>query len=232
MRLESLRHNASPGRWNARGMLTHLLEATERQAMSDRTCTHPGCEAPRESRWRCADHYSKGRIPCSVPGCDRKHYGKGLCQFHWTRKSEGRDLLAPKFVPTAVCTFEGCEKPHVSRGWCKTHYSRWELWGDPALSKKRPVPPPRRGSDNPTWKGEEAGYHAVHKRLQSHRGRASDYACQCGDQAAQWAYDHTDPDEKQGADDPGPYSHDLDRYIPMCHSCHVRVDQNRKLVVG
>ena len=194
-------------------------------------CTFPGCSAPRRSRWRCVEHFARGGLACSVDGCDGKHYGKGLCKFHWGRKVAGLPLNAPKFVPIKVCTFDSCSKPHWAKGLCKTHLDRLNLWGDPAISKKRPVPPPRSGPDNATWKGTAAGYHAVHKRLETARGKASSHVCACGSAAAQWAYDGLDPAQKtatiksSGRPVVAAFSHDLDHYVAMCVRCHIAYDR-------
>lgn len=32
---------------------------------------------------------------CDLDGCSRKHYAFGLCQFHWWRRRQGRELQAP-----------------------------------------------------------------------------------------------------------------------------------------
>lgn len=32
---------------------------------------------------------------CTIEGCDRKHYGQGLCNTHYQRKKTGRDLNSP-----------------------------------------------------------------------------------------------------------------------------------------
>lgn len=196
--------------------------------MARETCTYEGCEKPRESRWRCAEHWARGNLRCSVEDCDSKHYGKGLCRFHWTRQTEGRVLDAPRFEPHGGCSVEGCERPHTARGWCKVHLGRFYATGDP-LAVKPPAGGQLVGEANATWKGDECGYHAVHKRLASHRGPARDFDCaDCGGPAHQWSYDHSDPDERVSKD--GPYSTDLDHYSPRCRSCHVRLD--RCLVVG
>lgn len=53
---------------------------------------------------------------------------------------------------------------------------------------------------------------------------ASSHQCtHCDQRAKHWAYDHTDPAERT---DPkmGPYSTDLDRYLPLCVPCHKRFD--------
>jgi hypothetical protein len=38
-----------------------------------------------------------------------------------------------------------------------------------------------------------------------------------------WAYDYSDPNARSDARR-GPYSLDLNRYIPLCRSCHKRFD--------
>jgi len=52
----------------------------------------------------------------------------------------------------------------------------------------------------------------------------------CGAAADHWAYDHTDPNERR--DDRGrPYSTDLDRYRPLCKTCHRRFDVQHMPVI-
>ena len=64
-------------------------------------------------------------------------------------------------------------------------------------------------------------------RLRRWRGKASTFTCPCGAPAAEWAYDHADPDELIGEKNgrPVPYSLYLDHYRPLCQSCHKRLDQ-------
>ena len=69
-------------------------------------------------------------------------------------------------------------------------------------------------------------------RLRDDRGPAAAYACAhgCGRGADQWAYDHSCPNERQS--DVGPFSTDLDRYMPLCHSCHKLFDLHRPVTLG
>jgi hypothetical protein len=69
-------------------------------------------------------------------------------------------------------------------------------------------------------------YRAMHYRVRATRGKASEHACPCGAQAAEWAYDKLDPDERIGDDHgrPVPYSLDVERYVAKCVSCHRRMD--------
>lgn len=71
---------------------------------------------------------------CSVEGCDRKPYGRGLCQMHYKRMRKRGTTEAQVFVPK-VCSVAGCDRqanvPGSARGWCGPHYQRWQRWGDP-----------------------------------------------------------------------------------------------------
>jgi hypothetical protein len=71
------------------------------------------------------------------------------------------------------------------------------------------------------------GYRAAHARVQAARGHASSYPCaDCGLPAADWAYDHSNPDELVAAVNGAlrRYSLDSDRYVPRCRKCHRRFD--------
>lgn len=80
---------------------------------------------------------------------------------------------------------------------------------------------------NAYWHGDEACYETAHYRLKEERGLARNQVCSCGNPANEWAYDHTDPDQKvcpKGR----PYSFDHSRYEPLCRHCHRVRDGNRK----
>lgn len=88
-----------------------------------------------------------------------------------------------------------------------------------------PKEPGRRRQFCDACGGGEVGYPGVHHRLRKLYGDATEHACrQCGERADTWAYDHADPAERQ---DPkrGPYSIDLAHYLPLCHSCHGKLDR-------
>jgi hypothetical protein len=70
------------------------------------------------------------------------------------------------------------------------------------------------GESHPNWTGDAASYAAVHFRLDRVHGKARDYRCGCGAQAAEWAFD-----------EPVGFSTDLSRYTAMCSSCHKRHDR-------
>jgi hypothetical protein len=64
----------------------------------------------------------------------------------------------------------------------------------------------------------------VHQRIYKLRGRAAGHACAlCSRPAAEWSYDHADPDERLDGKR-GPYSIDPTHYRPLCLSCHRTFD--------
>ncbi|WP_409472133.1 hypothetical protein [Streptomyces sp. HC307] len=77
---------------------------------------------------------------------------------------------------------------------------------------------------DPRYKGDDVTYAGAHNRTKAKRGSASLYRCwKCGGQARDWAYSHTDPDEKrmtQGKEAGMPYTTDLMRNLPLCRACH------------
>lgn len=85
----------------------------------------------------------------------------------------------------------------------------------------------RRRVETPTYLG-------AHYRVHAERGRASEHTCPCGAPAAQWAYDHADPEEltearinQGGRRRVMRYSAKPEHYVAMCVPCHVRWDRER-----
>lgn len=81
------------------------------------------------------------------------------------------------------------------------------------IMPRRATPRDQTGSRNPRWKGEKAGYQAMHLRLYQAKGRP--FPCSvCGTTTAK-AYDW--------ANLTGNYS-DMTDFAPMCRSCHWKHD--------
>lgn len=81
-----------------------------------------------------------------------------------------------------------------------------------------------RGAPKGEYRIADPSYETLHARLNYAHGRASQQVCEdCGEQAQEWAYDHSDAEEK--VDPKGrAYSLDLARYRPLCVRCHRQED--------
>jgi hypothetical protein len=78
---------------------------------------------------------------CSVVGCNRKYYARGLCEPHYRRRQRTGSLSPERKVgetpsPTA-CRAEACTRIAVERGLCHGHYLRLNRDGD--TSAHRPL---------------------------------------------------------------------------------------------
>ena len=96
----------------------------------------------------------------------------------------------------------------------------------------------RANHPDPRFKGDDVTYDGAHNRVKGERGSASDYPCAlCGGPAEQWAYRHSDPDQKVGTSGKGKgkgstYSPDPSHYWAACRSCHGRWDSARRKMLG
>lgn len=84
------------------------------------------------------------------------------------------------------------------------------------------VPRDQTGTANPMWRGGEAGYSALHLRVEAARGKPSRCAC-C---------DTTDPSlHYEWANLSGRYE-DVTDYARLCPPCHHRLDARRRADLG
>lgn len=61
---------------------------------------------------------------------------------------------------------------------------------------------------------DKPSINAMHKRLHRWKGKASDFLCDvCGVQAQDWSNETKE-------------YYDLEKYKPLCRSCHVKLDKN------
>ena len=193
-------------------------------------CSVEGCEKPARAKGLCSAHYGRkleaSAPKCSIDGCENKSRARGWCNKHWSRWKRHGDPEAEvqerRYDYPNVCTIPGCDKPSRARGWCSTHHQRWRMNGDPSLVLP-PNPPTKE--DHYAWQSDdEVGYMTVHWRLHRRSPAKAHKCAHCGDQAVDWAYDHTCPNEKTSPEG-YPFTSDLSRYMPLCRLCHKRFDQ-------
>jgi hypothetical protein len=174
---------------------------------------------------------------CSVDGCEKIAQQRDWCPMHYQRWRKYGDVGPSAPLPHGrpkverQCSIEDCDRPHNSRGWCAMHYSRWKRYGDPLVIHGRRYSPEQypTGSAHSQWRGGQVGYSGAHRRVMRERGAASECACiQCGQDAQDWAYDHTDQNEIRDGNG-RIYSGDPNRYVPMCHGCHSIFDQQWRM---
>lgn len=114
-------------------------------------------------------------------------------------------------VTHPTCSIADCSKPLRARGWCVSHHQLWRKNGDPLIKLS-----PARGSRNAAWKGENAGYNAMHYWVKKRLGPASN--CEnCGTK---------DTYRYEWANMSGEYQRDLSDWVSLCVRCHRWIDNN------
>lgn len=118
--------------------------------------------------------------------------------------------------PKTNCIISGCSLRRDSNGVCKTHLQKLveSSWDIESIG---------------FWMQDgEIGYKSVHSRLRAIKGTAREHECaKCDKQAADYSYDHSDPDELIGMTEKAAiakYSLDPGRYQALCRSCHRKRD--------
>lgn len=125
------------------------------------------------------------------------------------------------------CSIEGCGIwPLMGRGWCAKHWTRWKRHGDPLFVKQGPL--------RSNWTGDAVTYRSMHARVARARGKASGYTCTCGKPAQHWAYNNADPDAVETVQNGFRlwYSTKIEHYVPRCHPCHRRMDNDHRVATG
>lgn len=164
---------------------------------------------------------------CKIDGCEQSSViRRGFCSTHYSRWRLTGDAGAAAVILNGKqgCSIADCDRPHSGLGYCHLHWQRLKRYGDPLHVPAWKPRPLALGPESPKWKGDDAGYPAIHCRVKRERGRASSHVCEhCGKPAKHWAYDHQDPEERSSPE--GPYSLDPARYVPLCVGCHNRLDR-------
>ena len=203
-------------------------------------CTAPDCDKTASRRLStsplCGSHYYRvlmdGRPLCSVDGCDRpvKVLAHSLCAKHYHRLCRnGHPLAMHRRECRGICVIDGCDQldtgPH---GLCSKHEARLRRYGDPNSVRDRQF---KRGAANHLWRGDNITYRTAHDRIQRAKGPARQYDCVDCQRApaADWSYNHRDPNEKVDPKTGASYSANPDFYDPRCRTCHIAFDAKRKV---
>lgn len=70
---------------------------------------------------------------CSVEGCEKASWARGLCSTHYSRVRRNGTL--EKIRKRGICSIDDCKKPHYGHGYCNMHYARWRKYGDPLVGE-------------------------------------------------------------------------------------------------
>jgi len=109
----------------------------------------------------------------------------------------------------------GMTQVEIAANYGTTQKVVWRAMRNMGMACRRAAKRDQRGKNNANWKGADAGYAALHKRVEKLRGRPS--KCEvCGTDAETKFYDWANLTGRY--DDPGDYKR-------MCRSCHWKHDK-------
>jgi len=180
--------------------------------MGQRTCSILDCDRPYSAHGWCRAHYNRWRRTGEIRPNDPVVTDRSAALYRdaeWCRERFEVDLMTfAEMAQEAQCSIATIFK------WIRRHGIRV-----PTVQQRIKL----RGNGFPG--GDKIAYQAAHDRVRGVKGRASDWPCwSCGRSAKDWAYDHTDPDEKTWEGNGRRYSLDPSHYRPMCVRCHRRFD--------
>lgn len=154
------------------------------------------------------------------------YYGNG-CRCADCREAARLYYYKAASEPRKPCNAPECDRPARVRGrYCDGHLRQIRVYGE--LRADIPLKLPN-GSD-------KAGYEAAHKRVSRARGKAREHGCaHCPQPATNWAFMHGSSGElpagtQRNGRPHGPYSLDVNDYIPLCQTCHRRYDVGMSIV--
>lgn len=131
---------------------------------------------------------------CSVDGCGKARYCKGLCTKHYQRLQQGRPMADPELM-NEICSIDGCGKPTKARGWCAMHLWRFNTHGDPLTLAVKPEKPEHcsvDGCDNPP-NGKRGMCNSHYLKWYRYGDPNIRFAASPGE-TYQWLLDHMDYD--------------------------------------
>jgi hypothetical protein len=136
--------------------------------------------------------------------------------------------VRPKTYPADVVSAverlyaHGLTQVEIASELGRTQKVIWRVMKNHGIAARVAAKRNQRGPDNHAWKGDEAGYSALHLRVVEARGKPTRCA----------ACDTVDPERRyEWANLTGDYT-DIADYIRLCLPCHRRFDGYRRAVTG
>ena len=92
---------------------------------------------------------------CKIDGCDKKYFGLGFCNMHYSRQRHGITDMRPEPISSKGtrwakdhprrrenigCSVINCNDEHYAKSYCRTHYNLNRRNGAPIYKKVFPKP--------------------------------------------------------------------------------------------
>ncbi|WP_411102494.1 hypothetical protein [Streptomyces sp. cmx-4-9] len=103
-----------------------------------------------------------------------------------------------------------------------THKVLQRLMPRHGIARRKAIKRDQSGENNPMWKGEAAGYQALHLRVESVRGKPN-HCQKCGTSATDQRYEWANLTGRYG---------DVSDYQRLCVPCHRKLDSARRAATG
>jgi len=79
---------------------------------------------------------------CKIEGCEKNHFGLGLCIMHYGRVRRCESDMRPEPLPhggwrlkgkirKGTCSLSSCNNAHYAKGFCRSHYLYNKKYGTP-----------------------------------------------------------------------------------------------------
>lgn len=150
--------------------------------------------------------------------CEKVFYNNPDCQT-----TNSRTWIERKYCSITCANKFLHKKPQIDREcfYCKKHFLKSPSQKAKYCSnecKYKNMSISSKGSNNHQWKGEKAGYHALHRRVYTALGKADH--CSFDKSHKHWRFEWANISHE--------YHHELSDWMPLCPSCHRIYDLNAK----
>lgn len=144
---------------------------------------------------------------------------KKRCTPEWKDNMSNKYSTALEKDKVLALYNAGLTQSEIAQSLGTTQKVIWRFMKNNNIKARIPAKRNQYGSNNSSWKGENALYGSFHQRVKYGRGKAKDYGCSvCGTKDNNKSYDW--------ANLTGNYA-DITDYVPMCRSCHRKYDAHK-----